>query len=159
MTRYVRQFFNRSPMVELNETEALESGDYCKEFVDPMLHYRCFIDHELHKIVYPGWGNPEIPLAEFRCRKVGVRGEIYSPVEQRTDGSARWQTWYVHSNGEIEKILESEFDGEGRYVRELYRGPDGRLRSYHVYHYDNAGEVLEVITHAPDGTVINRQHS
>lgn len=155
MTRFFEKFYNGDPMVEIDRVSARESGYYVEELADPQRFHR-YSRGALESVIYPGWSDPTAPLADLRGRNLGVRGEIYSPVEYGTV-SKRWRTWYVNADGTIEKLLEPEFDENGRFLRESYRGPDGELRSYMVYDYNDWGELIEVVTYAPDGTVINRE--
>jgi hypothetical protein len=159
MTRYFEQFFNATPMVELNEATARASGTYAEERTDGMRRFRCFLDHELFKVVYPGCEAPTAAQADLRARAEGVRGEVYTPVTRDAEGRVRYRTWHLDSNGAITKELEPELTADGRMVREAYRAADGELRSIHEYVYDREGELLEVVTRAPDGTVLNRQHT
>ncbi|MBA3818088.1 MAG: hypothetical protein H0X17_04305 [Deltaproteobacteria bacterium] len=154
MTRYFEKFYNDHPMVEIDAETARQRGYYVEELDAPM-RYRSFIAGRLDSVKYPGWTDPSEPLADLRARNEGVRGEIYSPVE-RGGSTKRWRTWFADAKGNVQKILEPEFDDQGRYLRENYRGPDGELRSYMVYAYNEWGELIEVVTYAPDGTVINR---
>ncbi|MBA3818086.1 MAG: hypothetical protein H0X17_04295 [Deltaproteobacteria bacterium] len=154
MTRYFENFYNDVPLVQIDETVARERDFYVEE-LDAPRRYRLFVSGQLEAVKYPDWIDPREPLADLRARNEGVRGEIHSPVEYGT-ASRRWRIWYVDSHGNIEKILEPEFDDQGRYLRENYRGPDGELRSYMVYAYNDCGELIEVVTYAPDGIVINR---
>jgi|SRR5215510_4467459 len=159
MTRYFRRFYNADPMVEIDEATARQSGTYVEEIEKPIRMFRCFVAHQLTALVYPGWEDPATPLADARARGEGVAITVYSPVQRDTDGAQKWRAWYADPSGAIQKILEPEMDAEGRYLKEYYRGPDGELRTYHEYVYDRYDELLEVVTHAPDGTVLNRQHS
>jgi hypothetical protein len=42
-------------------------------------------------------------------------------------------------------------------VRSTLRSPDGTLITDTIYHYDRDGHLFELMTHAPDGTVLNTQ--
>ncbi len=123
MTRYFEKFYNDHPMVEIDAETARQRGYYVEE-LDAPRRYRNFVSGQLESVKYPGWTDPREPLAHLRARNEGVRGEIYSPVE-RGSGTTRWRTWYVDRPGNIEKILEPEFDEQGRFLRQDYRGPDG----------------------------------
>ncbi len=159
MTRYFTQFRNARPLKEIDEAETHRRDFYAEEVDDVPLRYRCYVHDQLDRVVYPGWTDPAVPLADFRARREGVRGEIYSPAENDGD-TVRWRTWYVDPSGEIVKILAPVHGtADGRFLTEHHCGPDGELRSYGVYHYDEDDELREVVNHAPDGTVINRERS
>lgn len=159
MTRYFQRFYNADPMVEIDESTARQKGTYVEEIEQPIRVFRCFLAHQLTALIYPGWSDPSPPLADAKARGEGVPITVYSPVERDSDGNQRWRTWYADADGHVQKILEPEMDAEGRYRKESYRGPDGELRTYQEYVYDRDDELLEVVTHAPDGAVLNRQHS
>ena len=155
MTRYFEKFYNDDPMIEVDPATLADRDFYVEELEGPR-RYRLYVAGKLDSVIYPGWHDPTEPIADLRRRNEGVPAEIYSPVEYG-NVSKRWRTWYVDAHGNIEKILEPEFDENGRFLRENYRGPDGELRSYMVYDYNDWGELIEVVTYAPDGTVINRE--
>lgn len=159
MTRYFRQYFHSDPMLELDESTAQRRGSYVAEVEGAIRVFRCFANHKLESLVYPGWDDPATPLADARRRAEGVPIAVYSPVQERPDGGKAWRVWYADAGGEIQSILEPEIDAEGRYLRESRRGPDGQLRDSQEYVYDRYGELLEVVTHGADGRVLNRQHS
>jgi hypothetical protein len=157
MTRYFEKFYNDEPMVEISEEVARERGRYTVEEDPLMRRYRRFIRGQLNSIIYAGWNDPTEPLADFRELNSGVEAEIFSPVERLPHGGRRWRTWYVDAAGDVTKSLEPEFDANGNFLRESLRDPDGELVSYTVYHYDRDGYLLELVTHAPDGTITSRQ--
>jgi len=157
MNRFFEKFYNDEPMVETSEAAALERGTYTVEDDTSMRRYRRFIDGKLDMIIYAGWDDPTEPLADFREHKSGVGAQIFSPVTRLPHGGRRWRTWYVNAAGGVKKALEPEFDADGNFLRESLRGPDGELVSYTVYHYDRDGHLLELVTHAPDGTITSRQ--
>lgn len=157
MTRYFEKFYNSDPMVEISAEDARARGTYTVEDDLPMRRYRRYIDRELHTIIYTGWGDPTEPLADFRRLASGVAGQIFSPVTWLPDGGCRWTCWFVNVDGTVKKALEPEFAADGNFVRESLRSPDGMLVTYTVYHYDRDGHLLELVTHAPDGTVLNTQ--
>jgi hypothetical protein len=155
--RYFESFFNHDPMRELSEATARESGSYVVEDDLAMRRYRRVVHHQLDSIVYKGWNDPMVPLIDLGRLGEMVHAEIYSTVEQLPDGAHRWRTWYIDPQRRIIKILEPEFAADGSFLRESLRGPDGKLISYTIYHYDRDGYLLELVTHAPDGTVTSRQ--
>ena len=157
MTRYFESFFNHDPMDELSEAAARKTGTYAVEDAPSMRRYRRVIDNQLHSIVYAGWLDPAEPLADLEHLGEIVDAEIHSPVEKLPDNGYRWRTWYVDSQRRITKILEREYAADGTFLRESLRSPDGELVSYTVYHYDRDGYLLELVTHAPDGTITSRQ--
>lgn len=157
MKRYFEKFYNDVPMVELSEQAAVQSGDYTLEDDVAMRRYLDFIDGELNTIIYAKWDSPEQPLADLRALHRGVRAVIYSPVVWSESGGRSWRAWYVAPDGTVRKVLEPEFDAAWQFVRESLRQPDGELVSYTVYHYHRDGYLLELITHAPDGTITSRQ--
>ena len=53
--------------------------------------------------------------------------------------------------------LEREYGADGNALREDLRSADGELISYTLYRYAADGFLLELVTHAPDGTVMSRQ--
>ena len=157
MTRYFESFFNHDPMRELSEAAAREAGTYAVEDDPAMRRYRRVISNQLDSIVYTGWDEPTEPLADLERLGETVEAEIYSPVEKLPDNAHRWRTWYLDPQRRITKILEPEFAADGTFLRESLRSPDGELVSYTVYHYDRDGYLLELVTHAPDGTITSRQ--
>jgi hypothetical protein len=157
MTRYFETFFNHDPMDELSEAAARAAGTYAVEDDPSMRRYRRVIDNQLNSIVYKGWDDPTEPLADLERLGERVRAEIHSPVEKLPGNTHRWRTWYIDPQRRITKILEPEFDAEGNFLRESLRRADGELVSYTVYHYDRDGYLLELVTHAPDGTITSRQ--
>lgn len=157
MKRYFEKFYNDEPMVEISEAAARERGTYTIEDDASMRRYRRFIDGQLDAIIYAAWDDATAPLADFRELHSGVEAQIFSPVVKLTEGARTWRTWYVSASGSVKKILEPEFDAEGQFLRESLRSPDGELVSYTVYHYDRDGYLLELVTHAPDGTITSRQ--
>jgi len=159
VTRYFEQFFNGDPMVEIDEARARQRGSYAEEIDASVRLFRCVSAGKLDRLVYAGWTDPAEPLADARRRNEGARIEVYSPVEGTAEGGQRWRVWHADAAGNVHKILEPEFGADGRYLRESYRGPDGELRTYREYVYDRYDELLEVVTHAPDGTVLNREHN
>ncbi|HEX7839546.1 MAG TPA: hypothetical protein VF469_18855 [Kofleriaceae bacterium] len=159
MSRYFRRFYNADPMVEIDEVTARQGGSYVEEIAQPIRAFRCFAANRPTALIYSGWDDPSQPLADAKARGEGLPVTIYSPVERSSDGHQRWRTWYADAAGQVEKILEPEMDSDGRYLKESYRGPAGELRSYQEYVYDRDDELLEVVTHAPDGSILNRQHS
>jgi hypothetical protein len=157
MSRYFEKFYNDEPMVEISEEVARERGTYTVEDNLPMRRYRRFIDGQLDTIIYAGWDDPTEPLTDFRGIKSGVEAQIFSPVERLPHGGRRWRTWYVDAAGSVKKIREPEFAADSSFLRTSLRRPDGELVSYTVYHYDRDGYLLELVTHAPDGTITSRQ--
>jgi hypothetical protein len=157
MTRYFEKFYNDEPLVEVSEATARERGTYTVEDDTSMRRYRRFIDGRLDAIIYAGWDDAAAPLADFRDLNAGVEAQIFSPVVRLAHGGRKWRTWYVNASGNVKKILEPEFDTRGEFIQESLRSPDGELVSYTVYHYDRDGYLLELVTHAPDGTVTSRQ--
>lgn len=157
--KYFEGFVPNAPLVEIDAAAARSSGTYAELVEDDVPRYRSFVGGALHKIVYAPWDNPEVPLADFRTRNEGVRGEIVTKPNVDADGRVSWRTWYVTPAGEVERSIEYLLDAEGRFLREDVREPDGRLDRYRVYKYDKYGELLEVVTHGPDGKVLNREHA
>lgn len=157
MKRYFEKFYNDEPMAEISEATARERGTYTVEDDTSIRRYRRFIDGQLDTIIYAGWHDATAPLADLREIKGGVEAQIFSPVMRLPHGGRKWRTWYVNAAGNVKKILEPEFDAEGQFLQESLRSPDGELVSYTVYHYDRDGHLLELVTHAPDGTVTSRQ--
>lgn len=157
MTRYFDSFFNADPMEELSEAEAREAGWYVMEDDLTMRRYRRISDNQLSSIVYAGWDGPTEPLADLERLGEPVEAEIHSTVEKLSDGSYRWRIWYIDPQRRIIKILEPQYAADGTRLREALRRPDGELVHYTVYHYDRDGYLLELVTHAPDGTVTGRQ--
>jgi hypothetical protein len=157
MTRYFETFFNADPMDELSEADALATGTYAVEDDAAMRRYRRIIDNQLDSIVYAGWDDPTEPLADLERLGEPVRAEIHSTVERLPDDAYRWRTWYIDPQRRITKILEPQFAADGTRLREALRHPDGELVDYTVYHYDQDGYLLELVTHAPDGTITGRQ--
>ncbi len=159
MSRYFTQFSNARPMKEISEAEATGRDFYAVELDDMPRRYRCFVGHELDRVVYPGWSDPAVPLADFRERREGVRGEIHTPP-QRDENTIRWRTWYIEPSGDVERIVDAVYGlADLRALTAHWLGPDGALQGYHVHHYDEEDELSEVVTHAPDGTVTNRQRA
>jgi hypothetical protein len=157
MTRYYDRYYNSDSMRELDEVTALAEGTYVAAEDGPMRRYRRVSSGELDSVIYAGWADPSEPLADIHRRHEGVAAEIYSPPERRADGSVRWRTWYVDSSGQIKKMLEPEFDRDGRYLKESLRRPDGELVSYTVYHYDKNGYLLELVTYDSHDVETGRQ--
>jgi hypothetical protein len=131
MTRYFEKFYNSDPMVEISAADARARGTYTVEDDLPMRRFRRFIDHELHTIIYAGGRSNRASLG------------LPPPRERRlrTDLLARHPApaWRVQLD-----LL----------VRESRRRT---LVAYTIYHYDRDGHLLELVTHAPDGTVLNTQ--
>ena len=157
MTRYFEHFYNAESMDELSEADARAAGTYAVEDDPAMRRYRRVIDNQLESIVYAGWDDPTEPLADLEHLGEPVRAEIHSTVERLPDGAYGWRTWYVDPQRRITKILEPQFASDGSFLREALRRPDGELVSYTIYHYDQDGHLLELVTHAPDGTITSRQ--
>jgi hypothetical protein len=157
MRRYFESFYNADLMDELSEAAARAAGTYAVEDDASMRRYRRIIDNQLDSIVYKGWDDPTEPLADLERLGEAVRAEIHSTVEKLPGNAHKWRTWYVDPQRRIAKILEPEFAADGSFLRESLRRPDGELVSYTVYHYDRDGHLLELVTHAPDGTVTSRQ--
>jgi hypothetical protein len=157
MTRYFETFFNADPMDELSEAEARAAGTYAVEDDSAIRRYRRIIDNQLDSIVYAGWDDPAEPLADFERLGEPVRAEIHSTVEKLPDGSYQWRIWYIDPQRRIIKILEPRYAADGTRLREALRSSDGELVDYTVYHYDRDGHLLELVTHAPDGTITSRQ--
>ena len=155
--RYFETFYNADPMIELTEAEARERGRYVVEDGGPMRRYRRIIDNELDSLIYKGWDDPSQALADLGRLAAGVQAEIHSPVEPCSHGGKRWRTWYVSSAGNVEKILEPEYAADGRPLRRNRRSADGKLLSHTVYRYAEDGLLLELVSYAPDGTVMSRQ--
>ena len=93
------------------------------------------------------------PRASRRNRPCG------DPLDGSTAGTRghRWRTWYLDPQRKVTKILEPEFAADGRRVRATLSSPEGTLITYTIYHYDRDGHLLELVTHAPDGAVLNTQ--
>ena len=157
MTRYFERFSYGHPMDELAETVALERGTYVVEEPGPPRRYRSLLDGELRRVIYTGWDDPTEPRSDAVRRADGAAIEIYSPIEYLPHGGHRYLTWYLDAVGTVQKILEPEVAANGRLLRESLRGPDGDLISYDVHRYDDNGWLIEIVTHAPDGTVTGRQ--
>jgi len=157
MKRYFESFFNADPMVELSEAAAQEAECYAVEDDPSMRRYRRVIDHQLDSIVYAGWDHPSAPLADLARIGEPARAEIHSTVKELPDGAYSWQIWYVDPQRKITKILEPEYAADRRIRRQSLRNADGELVHHTVYHYDRDGHLLELVTHAPDGTIIGRQ--
>jgi len=155
--RYFESFFNADPMVEISEGAAQELGHYVVEDSGPMRRYRRISEGKLDSLVYAGWEDPAEPLADLSRSNEGVQAEIHSPVERCSHGGHQWRIWYVDAAGRVKKILEREYSTDGDTLRVSRRGPDGELLNYTVYHYNRDGELYELTTHAPDGTVTERQ--
>jgi hypothetical protein len=157
MTRYFETFYIIDPMDELSETEARAAGTYVVEDDAALRRYRRIIDNQLDSIVYAGWDDPVEPLADLERLGESVDAEIYSTVERLPDDAYTWRTWYVDPQRRITKILEPQYAADGSRLRQSLRRPGGELVSYTVYHYDRDGHLLELVTHAPDGTITSRQ--
>jgi hypothetical protein len=157
MKRYFKKFNNADPMEELTERAALERGRYTVEDDASLRRYRRIIEHKLDSIVYQGWDDPSEPIADLARLDEPVEAEIHSTVEPRPDNGHRWKIWYLDAQRRIIKILEPEFDAEGNFRQQNLYSPTGALIHYTIYHYDRDGYLLELITHAPDGTEIGRQ--
>ena len=157
MTRYFKKFYNADPMDELSEAEARAAGTYTVEDDTAMRRYRRIIDHQLDSIVYAGWDDPAEPLADLERLGEPVEAEIHSPVERLPDNTYSWWIWYIDPQRRIIKILEPQYAVDGGRLREALRRPDGELVSYTIYHYDRDGYLLELVTHAPDGTITGRE--
>ncbi len=157
MTRYFERFYYGVSMDELTEAVALERGTYVVEEDGPMRRYRSILDGELRRVIYTGWDAPTEPRNDALRRGEGAAIEIYSPIERLPHGGHRYRTWYLDPAGNVKKILEPEIAANGRRLQESLRGPDGELISYDVRRYDDNGWLIEILTHAPDGTVIVRQ--
>src|ERR1044071_3652695 len=110
MSRYYRRFYNSDLMVQIDEETARRSGTYVEEIEDPVRVFRCFLAHKPSALVYQGWDDPAVPLADARNRNEGIPIEIYSSVERRSDGTQTWRTWYADPGGELQKILEPELN-------------------------------------------------
>ena len=157
MKRYFESFFNHDPMNELSEAAAREAGTYVVEDDPAMRRYRRVIDDQLDSIAYKGWNDPTVPLIDLGRLGEPVDAEIHSMVKELPDSAYSWRIWYVDPQRRITKILEPEYSADGRIRRESLHSPDGKLVHYTIYHYDRDGYLLELVTHAPDGTIIGRQ--
>jgi hypothetical protein len=157
MKRYFDSFFNHDPMVELSEAAALEAGSYVVEDDPSMRRYRRVINRQLDSIVYKGWDDPMVPLFDLERIGEAVRAEIHSTVKELPQGAYGWRIWYLDPQRRITKILEPKYSADGYIQRQSLRSPDDKLVHYTIYHYDRDGYLLELVTHAPDGTVTSRQ--
>jgi hypothetical protein len=157
VTRYFERFYYGDPMDEISEAVALERGTYVVEEDGPLHRYRSILDGELRRVIYTGWDDPLEPRGDALGRAEGAAIEIYSPVERLPHGGHRYRTWYLDVVGTVKKILEPEVAADGRLLRQSLSGPDGELISYDVHRYDDNGWLIEIVTHAPDGTVTGRQ--
>jgi hypothetical protein len=157
MRRYFESFLNADPMDELSEADALAAGWYTVEDDPAMRRYLRISDNQLSSIVYAGWDDPTEPLTDLERIGEAVDAEIHSTVERLPDGSYKWRIWYIDPQRRIIKILEPQYAADGTPLRRALRRPDGELVHYTVYHYDRDGYLLELVTHAPDGTITGRQ--
>jgi hypothetical protein len=140
-------------MVEISEAAALERGTYAME-EDPVLRrYRLVFRGSESELCYVDWRDPSQPLADLQGRN--VEATIESPVEKLPGGGSKWRTWYVDARGTVTKQMEHELDEAGRAAVVRSFTADGVLTSYSVYHYTTWGELVEVVSHNPDGTVRN----
>jgi hypothetical protein len=157
MKRYFESFFNHDPMHELSEAAAQQARSYAVEDDPAMRRYHRVTDHQVDSIVYKGWNDPMVPMIDLGRLGKPVDAEIHSTVKELPGGAYGWRIWYIDPQRRITKILEPEYSADGRIRRESLRGPDGKLISYTIYHYDSDGYLLELVTHAPDGMVTSRQ--
>jgi hypothetical protein len=157
VTRYFERFYHGETMDELSEPVALERGTYVVEEDGPPHRYRGILDHQLKRVIYPDCEAPADAIADALRRAEGAPIEVYSPVERMPHGGQRYRIWYVEPDGHVRKILEPELAADGKYLRQALHGADGALISDSVYHYDDNGWLIEIVTHAPDGTVTGRQ--
>lgn len=157
MKRYFESFFNHDPMHELSEAAAQQAGSYAVEDDPAMRRYHRIADHQLDSIVYKGWNDPMVPLTDLGRLGQAVDAEIHSMVNELPGNAYGWRIWYIDPQRKITKILEPVYSADGRIRRESLRSPDGKLVHYTIYHYDRDGYLLELVTHAPDGTVTSRQ--
>ncbi len=180
MTRYFERYTaGVEPMVEIFDLETVATGRYVMLVDGPPTQYHRMAGSVLRSVIYPGWDEPTVPLEHHRQRQVGVPAQIDSPVKRHpANGTHRailaphwwdppppaddatvvtWKTWYVDEAGQIEKIIQSTCDAEGYMIREDYRGPDGELRDYSIFRYDHQGFLIDRVTHAPDGMVLNTE--
>jgi hypothetical protein len=157
MTRYFKKFYNADSMDELSEAEARAAGRYVVEDDATMRRFRRIIDNQLDSIVYAGWDAPTEPLADLERLGEPVEAEIHSTIERLPGGAYQWRIWYIDPQRRIIKILEPRYAADGTRLREALRSSDGELVDYTVYHYDRDGHLLELVTHAPDGTITSRQ--
>jgi hypothetical protein len=157
MKRYFESFYNADPMDELSEAAAHQLGTYAVEDDPALRRYHRIISRQLDSIIYAGWDEPAVPLADLERLGATVRAEIHSTVQRLDHGGHQWRTWYLDPLCKVTKVLELEFATDGRRVRSTLRSPDGTLVAYTIYHYDRDGHLLELVTHAPDGTVLNTQ--
>jgi hypothetical protein len=144
-------------MDELSADAAHELGTYAVEDDPALRRYHRIIDHKLDSVIYAGWDEPAVPLADLERLGATVRAEIHSTVQRLDHGGHQWRTWYLDPLRKVTKILELEFAADGRRVRSTLRSPDDALITNTIYHYDRDGHLLELVTHAPDGTVLNTQ--
>jgi len=88
VTRYFRQYFHSDPMLELDESTAQRRGSYVAEVEGAIRVFRCFANHKLESLVYPGWDDPATPLADARRRVSGAPSRpwvgISPPGEQES---------------------------------------------------------------------------
>lgn len=157
MKRYFESFYNADPMDELSEAAAHQLGTYAVEDDPALRRYHRIIGRQLDSIIYAGWDEPAVPLADLERLGATVRAEIHSTVQRLDHGGHQWRTWYLDPLRKVTKILEPEFAADGRRVRSTLRSPDGTLITNTIYHYDRDGHLLELVTHAPDGTILNTQ--
>lgn len=122
-----------------------------------MRRYHRITDHQVDSIIYKGWNDPMVPMIDLGRLGEPVDAEIHSTVKELPGSAYSWQIWYIDAQRKITKILEPVYSADGRIRRQSLRGPDGALVHYTVYHYDRDGHLLELVTHAPDGTVTSRQ--
>ena len=153
MTRYFEDVRIGAPMVELTEAEALESGTYVVEDEPALRRYRVYFNGKLSRLTYLEWEDPSRPLDDLKGRNLQAR--IESSLQTAPEGGTKWRTWYVDAAGTITKIMEQELDDQGRAAVMRMFTPAGELTGYSEYHYTTYGELVEVVSHNPDGSVRN----
>lgn len=105
MKRYFESFYNADPMDELGEAAARQLGTYAGEDDPALRRYHRIIAHQLDSIIYAGWDEPAVPLADLERLGATVRAEIHSTVQRLDHGGYRWRTWYLDPQRKVTKIL------------------------------------------------------
>jgi hypothetical protein len=72
-------------------------------------------------------------------------------------GTRRWRQWHHDAAGALMLFLEHHDALEGLARKTLWLDGDGQVTKWSEERYDDAGELVEVVTYDAAGTVINRE--
>lgn len=150
--RFFEYFIADEPMTELTEAQALAKGIYVTEIdLDGIRHYQSYLDNALDCIIYPD-AEPSPANANLHgARYAGVRRWVVSPTI-RDGETARRTVWVYAADGTLEQRTDYVF--EERRTTETWFHGDGTPGGMLERRYNEHGEEIEVLEHAPGGRIL-----